>query len=99
MLNIDIELQQNIEKVLEEEMKKAVIAPNSRYYNSSYIVVTNPNNGNVIALVGKKINKDQTFSDYSYYNVINSFKTFECKKTDKYYIKLEEGKSFLYKIM
>ena len=32
-------------------------------------------------------------------NVINSFKTFECKKTDKYYIKLEEGKSFLYKIM
>lgn len=73
VLNIDIELQQNIEKVLEEEMKKAVVAPNSRYYNSSYIVVTNPNNGNVIALVGKKINKDQTFSDYSYYNVINSF--------------------------
>lgn len=32
-------------------------------------------------------------------NVINSFKTFECKKTDKYYIKLEEGKSFLYNIM
>ncbi|MDD4706395.1 MAG: penicillin-binding transpeptidase domain-containing protein [Bacilli bacterium] len=73
VLSIDINLQQEIEKILEPEMTKAKKNANSKYFNQSYIIVTNPQDGSIISLIGKKINEDNTFTDYSYYNVINSY--------------------------
>ena len=73
VLSIDIDIQNNIENILEKEMLKAKKATNTKYYNSSFIIVSNPNNGGVMALVGKKIDNNQTFVDYSYYNIINSY--------------------------
>jgi cell division protein FtsI/penicillin-binding protein 2 len=73
VLNIDINMQLKIEEILKQEIIKAKNSPNSKYFNSSYIVVSNPNNGSILALVGQKINEDGSFNDYSYYNALNSF--------------------------
>lgn len=73
VLSIDIDMQLKIEKILEEEMILAKKEYNTKYYDKSYLIVGNPNNGEVMALVGKKINSDKTFSDYSYYNALDSY--------------------------
>ena len=72
VLSIDINMQLEIEKIMEEEMIKAKREYNTKYYDSSYLVVSNPNNGEVMALIGKKINNKE-FIDISYYNALNSF--------------------------
>lgn len=73
VLSIDIELQLEIEKILEKEMIIAKKEYNTKYYDKSYLIVSNPNTGEIISLVGKKINKDNTFTDYSYYNILDSY--------------------------
>lgn len=55
VLTIDIELQQAIEKLLEEHILKAKQEPNTMYYNRSFVVITNPHTGEVLAMVGKQI--------------------------------------------
>lgn len=72
VLSIDIDLQIELEKILEEEMIKAKKVYNTKYYDTSYMIVSNPNTGEIMALIGKKINK-QEFLDYSYYNALSSF--------------------------
>lgn len=73
VLSIDINLQLAVEAILEKEMKNAKDSINSKYYNESYIVISNPQDGSIISLIGKKIKNDNTFLDYSYYNVINAY--------------------------
>lgn len=80
VLSIDINLQIEIEKILEKEMIKAKKSPNSKYFKESFIIVSNPQDGSIISLIGKKINEDNTFVDYSYYNVINSYNMGSCVK-------------------
>lgn len=73
VLSIDINIQKEAEKILESEMILAKKAPNSKYFDKSYLVVSNPNNGEIISLVGKKINSNNTFIDYSYNTVLDSY--------------------------
>lgn len=57
ILTIDIELQKKIEEVLEKEL---IIAKNNgggEFLNSAYAVVMNPQNGEVLAMSGKKFEK------------------------------------------
>lgn len=56
ILNIDIEKQLAIEEILENEIKNAKKYPSSKYYNGSYIVVSNPKDGALISLVALKYN-------------------------------------------
>lgn len=72
VLSIDINLQIELEKIIEEEMIKAKKEYNTKYYDTSYMVVSNPNTGEIISLIGKKIDNN-SFIDYSYYNALNSF--------------------------
>lgn len=73
ILSIDINLQKNIEEILEKEMINAKKATNSKYFKESFIIVSNPQDGSIISLIGKKINEDNSFVDYSYYNILNSY--------------------------
>jgi len=73
VLALDIELQLKVEKILEAEMKLAKKAPNSKYFDQSYIVISNPQDGRILALVGKKIKKDGDFIDYANYTILNSY--------------------------
>jgi len=66
-LTIDIKLQEKIEEILEDELKKAKRERNTDYYNRSFVVVTNPKTGEILAMSGKMIkeNKDE-FLIYDY---------------------------------
>ena len=63
ILNIDINLQSKIESLLESEILKAKEYKTSRYYNGSYIIVSNPNDGSIISLVGKSYNNGKFYNN------------------------------------
>lgn len=63
VLNIDIELQKYIEKLLESEILKAKEFKSSRYYNGSYIIVSDPNTGGIISMVGKSYNNGMFYEN------------------------------------
>ena len=65
MLTIDIELQQEIEKILESEIVSAKKDRNTKYYNSSFVVISDPNTGEILAMSGKQLGKDGKIYDYT----------------------------------
>ena len=58
-LTIDIKLQEKVEKILVTEIKKAKKEKNTEYYDHSFVIVTNPNTGEILAMSGKKIVGDK----------------------------------------
>ena len=66
VLTIDIELQKQVEKILEKQLLKAKKEPNTEYYNKSFVVITNPKTGEILAMAGKQIVKKG--SEYKIYD-------------------------------
>jgi len=67
VLTIDIELQTDIEEILEDELKKAKKEKNTEYYNRSFVILTNPKTGEVLAASGKQIlETDKSYKIYDY---------------------------------
>lgn len=65
MLTIDIELQQEVENIIEDEILKAKKEKNTKYYNSSFVIISDPNTGEILAMAGKKIGDDGKIYDYT----------------------------------
>ncbi len=59
ILTIDMELQKEIERIVEEELSKHVHTTGSPYLDRAFVVMMHPYTGEVLALVGKKYEKDQ----------------------------------------
>ena len=74
VISIDIELQREVEKILETELKAAKKEPNTEYYNRSFVIITAPKTGEILAMSSKQIIKDG--KDYKIYDytpgIINS---------------------------
>lgn len=67
VLTIDIKLQQEIEKILEEEVLKGKQYPNTKYYNRSFVIISDPNTGEILAMAGKQvIEEDGEYKVYDY---------------------------------
>ncbi|MEG0026267.1 MAG: penicillin-binding protein 2 [Bacilli bacterium] len=67
VLTIDIELQKAIEDILTAELIKTKNEPNTELYNRSFVVITNPKTGEILAMTGKQIIKDQnSYKIYDY---------------------------------
>jgi len=66
ILTIDMDLQQKVEKILEEELKKEVNA------DSAYAVVMNPTTGDIIAMTGKEEENNQ-ITDETHGVLYNSY--------------------------
>jgi len=67
VLSIDIELQQKLEEILEEEVKKAKKELNTKYYNHSFAIISDPNTGEILAMSGKQvIKKNGEYDVYDY---------------------------------
>ncbi len=60
VLSIDIEMQQGIEAILKEEIKKGKELLNTEYYNGSYVIIGDLE-GNLKAMVGLKYLGNDTF--------------------------------------
>ncbi len=74
VLAIDIDIQKQVEATLEDKImlgKKSFA--NTEYYKESYAVVSNPNTGAIIALAGKRLNQDGTFTDVATNNINTSY--------------------------
>lgn len=72
ILSIDINLQQEVEKIIQDKIIAGKKLQNTEYYNHAYAIVSNPNDGSIIAMAGQRLNeKENTFSDIST-NIINS---------------------------
>ena len=69
VLTIDIDLQKYLEDTLKEEILNAKNEANTKYYNRSFTIISNPNTGEILAMSGKQVvtNKDgkQEIIDYT----------------------------------
>lgn len=66
VLTIDIDLQQEVERILEEQMRRAKTERNTEYYNKSFVIISNPNTGEILAMAGKQIIFDK--GEYKIYD-------------------------------
>lgn len=58
VLTIDIELQQRVEKIIEEELKAAKQFGGTSLLDRAFVVMMNPKTGEILAMAGKMITKD-----------------------------------------
>ena len=64
VLTIDINLQKYLEEMLAREVINAKKEANTEYYNRSFVVISNPQTGEVLAMAGKQY-KDGKIIDYT----------------------------------
>ena len=55
VLTIDIILQQQLEQILSEEVVSAKSEVDTEYYNRSFAIIQDPNNGEILAMAGKQV--------------------------------------------
>ncbi len=67
VLTIDINLQQQVEKILEEELINAKSYGATNYYDHAFVVIQEPNTGEILAMSGKQIiKKGGKYEAYDY---------------------------------
>lgn len=54
VLTIDIELQKAVEEILTRQILATKNEPNAEYYNRSFVIITNPKTGEILAMAGKQ---------------------------------------------
>lgn len=68
VLTIDINLQKEVEKIIEEELINAKNEAYTDYFDKSYVIINDPNTGEILAMAGKQIikNEDGSYKIYDY---------------------------------
>ncbi len=59
VLTIDIELQKAVEEILTEEVLKTKREANTEYYNRSFVIITDPQTGEILAMAGKQVKEEE----------------------------------------
>ena len=72
-LSIDINLVNEINKIIKEELVKAKKHLNTQYLNDIYVIVGNPKTSEVYSLNGQRYLNDETFTDISLNNINSAF--------------------------
>jgi cell division protein FtsI/penicillin-binding protein 2 len=79
VLSIDMELQREIEKIVRQELRKHAGSENSPYLDRAFVVMMDPNTGEIKAMVGQRmIDKDNgqiEFEDYSLGTFTSSYES------------------------
>lgn len=68
VLTIDINLQKYLEEVLSDEVLNAKSEYGTKYYDHSFVVISDPNTGEILAMSGKKVvesNDNMYIVDYT----------------------------------
>jgi len=90
-LTIDIKLQEYVDKILNEEILLAKNSINTKYFDRSYVAISNPNTGDVLALSGRKYENSKTI-DYSLGNITDSMVVGSVVKGVSMLVGYNEGK-------
>ena len=65
MLSIDINLQTKIDNMIEKELISAKNEANTNFFNKSYVIIQNPQTGEILSMSGKQIvKKDGIYKAY-----------------------------------
>ena len=59
VLSIDIKLQQEVERIISEQIRRAKGEPNTEYYDHSSVIIQEPNTGEILAMSSKRIVNNQ----------------------------------------
>ena len=62
ILTIDINLQKYLDEMLANEVLNAKMEANTEYYNRSFVIISDPNTGEVLAMSGKQVRVDDNGS-------------------------------------
>lgn len=73
VLSIDINLQKEVEKIIKEELIDAKNYGKTEYYDHAFVVIQEPNTGEVLAISGKQIVKDK--KGYKVYDYTHNIAT------------------------
>ncbi|WHY80167.1 penicillin-binding protein 2 [Neobacillus sp. WH10] len=77
VLTIDMDLQQQVEKIIEEELWSAKQKPGTGLLDRAFVVLMDPHTGEVISLAGKQIGKDKdgktVMKDFAGGNITTSY--------------------------
>ncbi|MDN5709125.1 MAG: penicillin-binding protein 2 [Planococcus sp. (in: firmicutes)] len=70
VLTIDSELQYELEEIVEEKLLALKAGPNSQLVKDAYLVMMNPQTGDVLSMVGKRVGEDENgrrvVNDYAF---------------------------------
>ncbi len=66
VLTIDIELQKAVEEILTEEVLNTKNEANTEYYNRSFVIIADPNTGEILAMAGKQVKEEN--GEYKVYD-------------------------------
>ncbi|MBQ9071538.1 MAG: penicillin-binding protein 2 [Bacilli bacterium] len=68
VLTIDINLQKAVEQILEEELITAKNEAYTQYFDKSYVIINDPDTGEILAMAGKQIitNEDGSYTILDY---------------------------------
>ncbi len=55
VLSIDINLQQEVERIIEEQMRRAKTEANTEFYDHSSVILQDPNTGEIVVMASKKL--------------------------------------------
>ncbi len=58
VLTIDIELQKQVENIMTEELLAAKKEANTEYFDKTFVIITDPNTGEILVMAGKKLVKN-----------------------------------------
>lgn len=65
VLSIDINLQQEVEKIIDRELIRAKGEANTRYLSKTYAIIQKPNTGEILAISGRQVlKKDGKYKTY-----------------------------------
>ena len=76
VLALDIELEKKSYELLINHFEIADTLANTNYFKEAYIIISNPNNGQILSLVGlqkNRINKSNSYSDISSKALMSSY--------------------------
>ena len=90
-LTIDINMQLMVDSILEREIKNAKGSLNTKYFNKSYVTISDPNNGEILAMSGK-VYENGKVSDNSLGAVMDSMVVGSVVKGASILVGYNEGK-------
>ncbi|MBP3039603.1 penicillin-binding protein 2 [Bacillaceae bacterium Marseille-Q3522] len=59
VLTLDLDLQSSVEKIIEEELKAAKQTSGTNLLDRAYVVLMDPNTGEILTMAGKRLEKDE----------------------------------------
>lgn len=66
VLSMDMELQMEIDKIIEEELKASKEKPGTNLLDRAFVTVMDPHTGEILALSGKQYSLDEDINEYTF---------------------------------